>query len=234
MASRLHLLAEQLQLSIVERQRLTAAGIDTSPDDDDEMYRSLATLQQGLRKLSGNGSIYLTEAQEDELSQLKQKCAKLCALLPGSILDLQEPYRDNLDSSAKSPKDNVASKKRDLLDTSSTRKSVRFSDHPSHDSASNEDLLQAQSVVMAAQDQSLDVLSTSISRQRELSIQIGDELDGQSGLLNEVDDMVTRSASRLDSANRRLTSFTRAARENSRLTAIFLLILVLFLLLIVL
>jgi syntaxin 8 len=244
MTTRLRLLAEQLRLSIVERQRLIESGIETLPDDDEEMHQSLATLQRGIAKLSGNGSSYLTDAQQDELADLRAEYKKLRVLLPQADADLHEPFYDDERSRRTPPSipykdepEDLAAR-RSLLGTAATslaaRKSVRFSENSAEDRSGNDELLQRQSQVMAQQDLSLDVLSESISRQRELSIQIGDELDVQNGLLDEVDGMVDRSTNRLDSAARRLKSFTTSARENSRLTLIFLLILILFLLLVIL
>lgn len=71
---------------------------------------------------------------------------------------------------------------------------------------------------MLDQDDSLDRLSESIGRQRELSIQIGDELDSQGELLEDVDGMVDRSRSRLDGARRRLDRFSRKAKDNGILS----------------
>jgi hypothetical protein len=67
---------------------------------------------------------------------------------------------------------------------------------------------------MLDQDDSLDRLSESIGRQRELSIQIGDELDAHGELLEDVDGMVDRSRSRLDGARRRLDRFSKKAKDN--------------------
>ena len=67
---------------------------------------------------------------------------------------------------------------------------------------------------MLDQDDSLDRLSESIGRQRELSIQIGDELDSQGELLEDLDVVVDRSRSRLDGARRRLDRFSRKAKDN--------------------
>lgn len=70
---------------------------------------------------------------------------------------------------------------------------------------------------MLDQDDSLDRLSESIGRQRELSIQIGDELDAHGELLEDVDGMVDRSRSRLDGARRRLDRFSKKAKDNGEL-----------------
>lgn len=73
---------------------------------------------------------------------------------------------------------------------------------------------------MLEQDDSLDRLSESIGRQRELSIQIGDELDSQGELLDDLDGIVDRSRSRLDGARRRLNRFSRKAKDNGSLSLI--------------
>jgi syntaxin 8 len=99
---------------------------------------------------------------------------------------------------------------------------VRFSEsntyqtppsRPSEDAPSSE-LLSQQQQIMLDQDDSLDRLSESIGRQRELSIQIGDELDSQGELLGDLDGMVDRSRNRLDGARRRLNRFSKKAKDN--------------------
>jgi syntaxin 8 len=108
-----------------------------------------------------------------------------------------------------------------LFSPTNTKKSVRFSDSNQYqtppadsDEYSAPELLANQQQIMQDQDESLDRLSDSIGRQRELSIQIGDELDSQTGLLDDLDMMVDRSRSRLDGAKKRLNRFTRKAKEN--------------------
>ena len=109
-----------------------------------------------------------------------------------------------------------------LFSSTGSRKTVRFSEsntyqtppsRPSDDYTSSEILSQHQQI-MLDQDDSLDRLSESIGRQRELSIQIGDELDSQGELLEDVDGMVDRSRSRLDGARRRLDRFGKKAKDN--------------------
>ena len=76
------------------------------------------------------------------------------------------------------------------------------------------EILSQQQQLMLDQDDSLDRLSESIGRQRELSIQIGDELDSQGELLEDVDGIVDRSRGRLDGARRRLDRFSKKAKDN--------------------
>lgn len=88
--------------------------------------------------------------------------------------------------------------------------------------------------VLDEQDEQLDRLGESIGRQRHLSMQIGDELEGQIALLDEVDEGVDRHQTRLDGAKRRLNYVSRKARENWGITTIIVLIVILVLLIVLL
>ncbi|KAI0966014.1 v-SNARE [Xylaria arbuscula] len=139
-------------------------------------------------------------------------------------------------------------------------KTVRFSDNPSSDAASpdleaqlfgsryrdnpddtmgyrdesnemnNVQIHQYHQRVMQQQDEQLDRLGESIARQRELSMQIGDELDDQVAMLDDVDVAVDRHQGRLDRAKRQINRITRAAGESKQMIAIIILIIVLVLL----
>ncbi|KAI0107010.1 v-SNARE [Nemania sp. FL0031] len=84
--------------------------------------------------------------------------------------------------------------------------------------------------VLDEQDEQLDRLGASIARQRELSMQIGDELDDQVAMLDDVDGAVDRHQGRLDRAKRQVNRITRAASESKQMIAIIILIIVLVLL----
>lgn len=105
---------------------------------------------------------------------------------------------------------------------------------PDHENLDNEQIHQYHSRVMAEQDSQLDVLGESIGRQRELSIQIGDELDEQGMMLDDVDRGVDRHQTTLDRARGRLGKIARKAKDNMSLTVIFVLIVVLVLVIIIL
>ena len=118
-----------------------------------------------------------------------------------------------------------------------------YKDDPGADSAlavpdqtqlSNQQLHEYHSSVLAEQDEQLDRLGSSIRTQRELSIQIGDELDGQALLLDEVDEGVDRHQTQLDRARKRLDTFGRKARDNWGMSLIILLIVILVLLIVIL
>ncbi|CAL3962502.1 unnamed protein product [Diplocarpon coronariae] len=88
--------------------------------------------------------------------------------------------------------------------------------------------------VIAEQDEALDRLGESIGRQRELSIQIGDELDEHVQMLDDVDRRVDRHQNSLDKARKNLGSVARKAKDNMQLTIIVILIIILVLLIIIL
>lgn len=84
--------------------------------------------------------------------------------------------------------------------------------------------------VLDQQDEQLDRLGASIARQRELSMQIGDELDDQVAILDDVDAAVDRHQGRLDRAKRQVNKISRAAGESKQMVIIIALIVILVLL----
>lgn len=86
------------------------------------------------------------------------------------------------------------------------------------------------SQILAEQDAQLDALGASISRQRELSMQIGDELDDQVAMLEDQEALVDRHQSRLDRARGALGKVERTAGESKQMVAIVVLIVILILL----
>ncbi|ETS79452.1 hypothetical protein PFICI_09305 [Pestalotiopsis fici W106-1] len=117
----------------------------------------------------------------------------------------------------------------------------RYTDNPNGDAAGYRDEIDSQNMdnqqihayhqqIMDQQDAQLDALGVSISRQRELSMQIGDELDEQVAMLDEVDVVVDRHQGRMDRARRRVDKISRTASDNKQMVAIIVLIIILILL----
>lgn len=84
------------------------------------------------------------------------------------------------------------------------------------------------------QDAQLDALSSSIGRQRMLGIQMGDEMDDQNAMLDDVERGVDRFQGNLDRARGRLGKVARKAKDNWSWVTIGVLILILVLLLVIL
>ncbi|KAL1957400.1 hypothetical protein VTO42DRAFT_6080 [Malbranchea cinnamomea] len=113
-----------------------------------------------------------------------------------------------------------------------------YRDSPSptydHNDISNEEIHSQHAQILREQDDQLDRLGESIGRQHQLSIQIGDELEGQIGLLDELDGHVERHTGRLGRARNRLGRIRRKAKGSSGMMTIIGLIIVLVILIVVL
>ncbi|OAA46249.1 SNARE complex subunit [Metarhizium rileyi] len=114
-----------------------------------------------------------------------------------------------------------------------------YQDDPASDSAgyrdqaanlTNQQLHLYHSQILEEQDEQLDRLGESIGRQRDISIQIGDELDNHVAMLDAMDTTVDRYQSRLDRARGALGKVAKGAGENKQMTAIVVLIIILILL----
>ncbi|KAI0843722.1 v-SNARE [Hypoxylon sp. FL0890] len=117
--------------------------------------------------------------------------------------------------------------------------SARYRDNPGDDSMgyrdeaagmTNTQIHTYHQRILDQQDEQLDALGASIARQRELSMQIGDELDEHVAMLDDVDAAVDRHQGRLDRARRQVGRISKAASESKQMIAIIILIIVLVLL----
>lgn len=112
----------------------------------------------------------------------------------------------------------------------------RYTDEPDESSAQdysdqdNVQLHQMHQRIMQDQDDQLDALGASIGRQRELSMQIGDELDSHVAMLEETDRLTDRHQTRIDRARRSVNKIARSAGDCKQMVAIVVLIIILVLL----
>jgi syntaxin 8 len=104
---------------------------------------------------------------------------------------------------------------------------------PDQSDLTNQQIHEYHSNVLREQDEQLDRLGASIGRQRDLSIQIGNELDDHALLLDEVDERVDRHQSQLDRGRKGLDRFAKKARDNWSVTVIVVLIIILVLLIVI-
>ncbi|OQE32678.1 hypothetical protein PENFLA_c001G04620 [Penicillium flavigenum] len=108
------------------------------------------------------------------------------------------------------------------------------SPRPDLSNLDNQQIYDHHAQTMRDQDDQLDRLGESIGRQHQLSIQIGDELDGHVQLLDGMDGDVERHQNRLDGARRRIDRIRRKAGENWSMMTIIGLIIVLVILIVIL
>ncbi|KAK9382085.1 syntaxin-61 [Kockiozyma suomiensis] len=260
--TRLLLVADTTLVSVLERNRLKSLDLEPSASEEAEIQRNLQTLRDGIAQLereqsaaeldSGNPS-RAVRAQEDILIRLQMQFDKLLTMLQEGGADqliskVTAPKRPSLVYTNSNGQDEIGSPRRN---GGRKAKTVRFSDNlidvssatpdplslaaeEARNSVSNSEAMMQQQRIMREQDDSLDRLSESISRQRELSIQIGDELDQHVELLSDVDRLVDWSHHRLNGARKRLDNVSRKMKQNGSVLTIVLLIIVLLILIIIL
>ncbi|KAG8417815.1 hypothetical protein J3459_006496 [Metarhizium acridum] len=246
--SQLFLLADHIKLSLLERQRATSLNLD-SDSQDGHISRSLDQFRSGLASLEQEQSRHEQERDTesaDSLAALRRQLEDLTAQFHGFT-------SASIEHTLTVPNSNELAE--DFSHASSRRaKTVRFSDSPvapteepigpyrddpATDSAgyrdlaaemTNQQLHQYHSQILEEQDEQLDRLGESIGRQRDISIQIGDELDSHVAILDEMDTTVDRYQGRLDRAKGALGKVAKGAGENKQMTAIVVLIIILILL----
>ncbi|KAF2706753.1 SNARE complex subunit [Pleomassaria siparia CBS 279.74] len=245
----LFLLADHIKLSLLERQR--AISLNLSPNSQDgQISRSLETLRSGIASLESQVEDTEDEAITSQLPRLRSQLAELSSQFSANTINPTSPSLISPNNPSLSSDFAAAQKK----PRGAGSKSVRFTDSneeedpnraqlfPYRDDPSDSDALPDQSElsnqqihayhsdVIRDQDEQLDRLGQSIGRQRELSMQIGDELEGQVLLLDEVEEGVDRHTAQFRRARGRLDRFTRKAKDNWSLTMIVVLIIILVLL----
>ncbi|KAG9199785.1 hypothetical protein G6514_007898 [Epicoccum nigrum] len=248
----LFLLADHVKLSLLERQRAVSLGLP-SHSQDSQISRSLEQLRAGIESLESQTEDTADESITSQLPRLRAQLSDLSAQFSSASPASTSPTLTHPNDPALSADFAAAASK-----PRHASKNVRFRDNDDADAAQdrsalfnqpyrdedpelppdqshldNQQIHEYHSAVLRDQDDQLDTLSASIGRQRELSMQIGDELDGQVLLLDEVEEGVDRHEAQFRRARGRLDRFSRKARENWSLTVIIVLIVVLVLLIVI-
>ena len=112
-----------------------------------------------------------------------------------------------------------------------------YRDHIAAQDLTNDQIHAYHDRILSDQDAQLDALGASIARQRELSMQIGDELDEQVMMLDESERAADRQLGTLARARRQVANVARSAgsgSEGRQMGVIILLIIVLVLLIVIL
>ncbi|OCL07956.1 hypothetical protein AOQ84DRAFT_377215 [Glonium stellatum] len=261
--SQLFLLADHIKLSLLERQRAISLNLSPNSQDG-QISRSLDSLRSGIEALKNQLQQSPDASLQDQLSSLHTQLKDLTTQFasngqnPSTTLTTPNTASLSPDFIAASTQQPASPQPHR---TAPLSKSVRFTDpasppdparaalfpyrddpddddargsRPDHGALDNQQIHAYHTRVLREQDAQLDVLGQSIGRQRELSMQIGDELDGQVLLLDEVEEGVDRHQGQFRRARGRLERVSRKARENWSLTVIVVLIVILVLLIIVL
>lgn len=253
----LFLLADHLKLSLLERQRARSLNLEATKQDS-HISRSLTNLQEGIEALESQ-QLDLGQAEDSssDLARLRRQYEDLYSQYHGTAPMSPEMKRPN----DPALEDSFAAAQ--ARPTSGRGKSVRFRDNPNEedaedtanraalfseneryrddpDAAPDQSHLDNQQIhayhkqVLRDQDDQLDTLGQSIGRQRMLGIQMGNELEEQNELLEDVERGVDRHTSTLDRAKKRLGTVARKSKDNWSWVTIGILILILLLLIIML
>jgi len=91
----------------------------------------------------------------------------------------------------------------------------------------DQQLSQLQVRMFEDQDAHLEQLSHVVSQQKQIGIHMNEELESQIGLLEEVDNEVDQTGSRLQTASRRLEIVSKKVKEQAPICLIFILVLIL-------
>lgn len=255
----LFLLADHVKLSLLERQRAIALNLEPTKQDG-HITRSLETIRDGIdnlqkqkRQLSSTGDN--TKDLADQISRLQRQYAELSVQFHGPLAAVTSPTitepndpelaSDFARATQAKPKSVRFRDDPDAQDDEENRTALfsgnqrgqqgRYRDDPStaspsQDDLSNQQIHQFHKQVLSDQDDQLDTLGHSIRRQRDLGMQMGEELDDQVEMLGDVEAGVDRHQGSLDRAQGRLKVVAKKARENVSWVIITCLILILVLL----
>jgi syntaxin 8 len=253
----LFLLADHIKLSLLERQRALSLNLPSNSQDG-QISRSLEQLRSGIESLESQVQDTSDESITSQLPRLRTQLSELTSqFTPNTTTTTTSPTLTSPNNPSLTADFAAAQKKKPTTTARQASKSVRFSDNddtedddpnrsslfpyrddpspstPDVSTLDNQQIHAYHDRVIRDQDDQLDQLSSSIGRQRELSMQIGNELDGQVMLLDDVEEGVDRHAAQFVRARGRLDRFSRKARENWSLTVIVVLIIILVLLIVI-
>ncbi|KAL5120210.1 hypothetical protein ACEQ8H_001767 [Pleosporales sp. CAS-2024a] len=251
----LFLLADHIKLSLLERQRAVSLHLP-SGSQDAQIARSIEQLRSGIESLESQVADMADEHVTPPLPSLAPPLHRhnSHALPPLSSISSQLPrLRAQLADLTSQFSPNTSSRH----PSQSAPKAVRFTDNdasdhaaraqlfpyrddpdpeaaaPDHSHLDNQQIHAYHSQVLRDQDDQLDLLGASIGRQRQLSEQIGQELEGQVLLLDDVEEGIDRHQAQFVRARGRLDRLSRKAKDNWSLTVIVVLIIILLLLIVI-
>ncbi|PSR83731.1 hypothetical protein PHLCEN_2v5630 [Hermanssonia centrifuga] len=219
-------LSTQTLSLLLERQRLQSLGPNGSSLHLPQISRNLTQLHNGVTELEEK------EGNIEAVGLLKSQYERMRNMLgpeaeTSGIPRLQEATHVAVSStSATASSSSLPLSKPSTLQpvnppapsfkyTDSDGPYMPYTDDPEAVIPSTDIMLQTQRRMMDEQDIHLDHLSHSINRQRDISLQINDELDVHTGLLQELDEDLDHTDSRLTRARRNLDKVAKGAKENN-------------------
>ncbi|KAJ4306814.1 hypothetical protein N0V88_000185 [Collariella sp. IMI 366227] len=223
--SALLLLADDIKLVLLEQKRAKRLNLrqDSQASQNEHILQSLDKLKEGLEALEKEQKRHQADGNDSKASALQSTLATL----QKQYIDLTSQFENNTTATPPTlthtqppqPKKSVrfSSPSTDLESQTLRQNLFPYRDTPTEDddSAGYRDHIASTSLtntqihdyhrrVLDDQDAQLDALGESIGRQRELSMQIGDELESHVLMLDESDRAVERQAGALTRARRQV------------------------------
>ncbi|KAG9083373.1 hypothetical protein FRC07_013927, partial [Ceratobasidium sp. 392] len=213
--SHLTALSAQTLSQILELQRFSTLPGSPSPPASlvGQITRNMGALRTGILDMEGDA-----KGREDA-KPMRDQWERMRGMA-GNDLDIESlpPVRAPTPPVSSPPRS--PSPRNGTLDDGIFRP---YKDEPAayeEGGATHDEIMLEQRQMMDEQDTHLDRLSNSIRNQRDISIQINDELDVHTGLLESLDHELDSTHDRLGRARRRLDHVARGARDNGSAVAI--------------
>ncbi|CAE6422021.1 unnamed protein product [Rhizoctonia solani] len=221
-----YLLGDRLIISIYKLRRFSTLPGSPAPPPSliTQITRNMDSLRTSILDME-------VEAKgREEVRPLREQWERMRKMVEGQVnIDSLPPVREPTPPPPPSPHAPKRKPSDDAIFRPYKDEPAPYEDEgPSHD-----DILLQQRQMIDEQDSHLDRLSHSIRNQHDISLQINDELEVHTGLLEALDHELDSTGDRLSRARRRLDHVARGARDNGSAVAIGVLIFVLLILIVV-
>ncbi|KAK0961190.1 hypothetical protein LTS01_020503 [Friedmanniomyces endolithicus] len=224
---RLSLLADDLGLSLLERQRIHTLelGGGSTQQQDTQISRSLTELRDGIEELEEReNDLAVLQNWGEELEALRERYEGLDARFHADAQRRVMQRTSRLHDKDLSPKHGETKQGAKAVAHATTDRNAlfatadqqqRYTDDPTPPDQShldNQQLYASHNQTMEEQDEHLDTLGQSVRRQRMLGIAMGDELEEHNEMLVDVERGVDRHGTTLERARRRLGNVARQGK----------------------
>nr|ODN91558.1 syntaxin 8 [Cryptococcus depauperatus CBS 7855] len=203
---------------LLERSRVLSLNLKPSPSSTQQIVRNLTGIRTDLERLASEGEDWTKgKGREGGEEELGERYDRLVEMLEEDEVGREKakPLRRDVkrlgrvEREGEQPRFSVEPPTPPMV-------SGPFRDDPFEDPSPLDphELLSQQQMMMNDQDERLNLLSHSIGRQNDLSIQIGSELDIHHELLEETDSAMDHTAASLGRARRRLDRVAGEAKRH--------------------
>eukprot|EP01104_Vermistella_antarctica_P011717 TRINITY_DN3308_c0_g1_i1.p1 TRINITY_DN3308_c0_g1~~TRINITY_DN3308_c0_g1_i1.p1 ORF type:complete len:247 (-),score=51.88 TRINITY_DN3308_c0_g1_i1:110-850(-) len=227
-------MSDEISADLTQRNRLVKQNVDTTKIQTavrrklGQITNEIVALEEELLKMERNPAAHHITHKEisrrrNLLTKLTNRKEQLVSTLRTVPAETKRGERSNLLGAQDSGK----RKSRGAWGAAAIQETEETRD------LSNAQLLQTQERVMESQDRSLDALSATIGRQKEIANDIGTEVDVHVGLLDDMDGHVDTTSNSVQRESRRVSSFKDKAQTRGLMCSVIVLVLVIIVLLVI-